>query len=91
MSTDIYVDNLPLDTTVLEIRDLFCSYGSVESVHLIKDQETGRLRGFGFVEMISGANEAISALNDIELGGNRLKVRRPVKWRQECAPGALGL
>ena len=36
MSTDIYVDNLPLDTTVLEIRDLFCSYGSVESVHLIK-------------------------------------------------------
>ncbi|ETW95709.1 RNA recognition motif domain-containing protein [Candidatus Entotheonella palauensis] len=88
MSTDIYVDNLPLDATALEIRDLFCPYGRVESVHLIKDQETGRLRGFGFVGMISGANEAIAALNDSDLGGNRLKVRYPVKWQQERAPRA---
>ena len=88
MSTDIYVDNLPLDATAVEIRDLFGPYGTVESVHLIKDQETGRLRGFGFVGMISGANEAIAALNDRELGGSRLKVRYPVKWRQERVPRA---
>lgn len=83
MSTDIYVDNLPVDATALEIRDLFCPYGMVETIHLIKDRETGRLRGFGFVEMRSGANEAIAALNDSELGGSRLTVRYPAKWRQE--------
>jgi len=88
MSTDIYVDNLPLDATAVEIRDLFRLYGSVESVHLIKDQETGRLCGFGFVGMISGANEAIAALNDSEFGGSYLKVRYPVKWQQERAPRA---
>ena len=82
MSTDIYIDNLPTDATVVEIRNLFCHYGSVESVHLIKDQETGRLHGFGFVEMISGANEAIAALNNREIGGSRLIVRYPVKWQQ---------
>ena len=86
MSIDIYVDNLPLDATAVEIRDLFRLYGRVESVHLIKNQETGRLRGFGFVGMISGANEAIAALNDSELGGSRLKVRYPVKWQQKRAP-----
>lgn len=83
MSTDLYVDNLPLDATAIEIRELFCPYGTVESVHLIKDQETGRLRGFGFVCMISGANEAISALNNSDLGGSCLKVRYPAKWQQE--------
>ena len=88
MSTDIYVDNLPLDATAVEIRDLFRLCGRVESVHLIKDQETGRLRGFGFVGMISGANEAIAALNDRELGGRRLKVRYPVTWQQKRAPRA---
>lgn len=83
MSTHIYVDNLPFDTTAVEIRDLFCPYGAVENVHLIKDWETGRLRGFGFVAMTSGANEAIAALNDSEFGGSRLKVKYPAKWRQE--------
>jgi len=86
MLTDIYIDNLPHDTTAVEIRDLFRPYGRVESVHLITDQETGRLRGFGFVEMINGANEAIAALNDSELGGSRLTVRYPVKWQQKRTP-----
>jgi RNA recognition motif-containing protein len=88
MSTDIYIDNLPLDTTAVEIRALFYPYGVVKNVHLIKDQETGRLRGFGFVEMTSGANEAIAALNDSELGGCCLKVRYPAKWRQQRPPRA---
>ena len=82
MSTHIYVDNLPFDATAVEIRDLFCPYGVVENVHLIKDRETGRLRGFGFVAMTSGSNEAIAALNDSVFGGKRLKVKYPAKWRQ---------
>ena len=86
MSTDIYVSNLPIDTTAEELRDLFGPYGTVEHVHLIKDRETGRLRGFGFVEMTSGAHEAIAALNDSELGGSRLTVKYPATWRQERPP-----
>jgi len=60
----------------------------VESVNLIKDRETGRLRGFGFVEMTSGATEAIAALDDKTLDGRNLRVnlakpredRRPSRW-----------
>ena len=54
MSTNIYVGNLPFSTNAEEIRDLFSTYGTVESVNLITDRETGRLRGFGFVEMSNG-------------------------------------
>jgi RNA recognition motif-containing protein len=77
MSTDIYVDHLPVDVTAEEIREIFCAYGIVEHVSLIKNQETGRLCGFGFVEMQSGANEAIAALHNSELGGNCLNVQIP--------------
>lgn len=86
MSTDIYVDNLPSNVTVVAIRNLFCSYGPVESVHLIQDQETGRLHGFGFVAMMSGVNEGIGALNDQEFGGSHLIVRYPVRWQQQYPP-----
>lgn len=74
MSTNIYVGNFPFSTTADEIRDLFSPYGTVESVNLITDRETGRLRGFGFVEMASGGDEAITALDQTELGGRRLTV-----------------
>jgi RNA recognition motif-containing protein len=85
MSTNIYVGNLPFSTTVEEVRDLFDNYGTVESVNLITDRETGRLRGFGFVEMSSGADEAIEALNQSELGGRRLTVN-PAKPREDRPP-----
>ena len=85
MSTNIYVGNLPFSATAEEIRNLFSAYGTVESVNLITDRETGRLRGFGFVEMASGASEAISALNQTELGGRRLTVN-PAKPREERPP-----
>ena len=68
-----------------EVRDLFDNYGTVESVNLITDRETGRLRGFGFVEMSSGADEAIEALNQSELGGRRLTVN-PAKPREDRPP-----
>jgi RNA recognition motif-containing protein len=77
MSTDIYVDHLPVDVTAEEIREIFCAYGIVEHVSLIKNRDTGCLYGFGFVAMQSGANEAIAALHDRELGGRRLNVQIP--------------
>lgn len=88
MSTTIYVGNLPFNVTAEEIQKLFSTYGAVENVNLITDRETGRPRGFGFVEMASGATEAIAALNDKNLNGRNLRVnlakpreeRRPSRW-----------
>ncbi|MGD8377563.1 MAG: RNA-binding protein [Acidobacteriota bacterium] len=74
MSKKIYVGNLPFSATEDEIRQLFGQYGNVTSVSLITDRDTGSPRGFGFVEMDNGANEAISALNNHEMGGRNLKV-----------------
>ena len=74
MSTNIYVGNLPFSATEDDVRKLFSTYGTVESVHLITDRETGRPRGFGFVEMSSGGQEAIAALDQSELGGRNLKI-----------------
>ncbi len=85
MSTNIYVGNLPFSATAEEIRDLFSAYGTVESVKLITDRETGRLRGFGFVEMESGAEEAIAALDQKDLGGRRITVN-PARPREERRP-----
>ncbi len=85
MSTNIYVGNLPFNTSAEEIRGLFSAYGTVESVNLITDRETGRLRGFGFVEMASGATEAIAALDQTDLSGRRLTVN-PAKPRAERQP-----
>ena len=85
MSTNIYVGNLPFSATEDQIRELFSAYGTVEKVSLIIDHETGRLRGFGFVEMSSGANEAIAGLDQRDLGGRTLKVNlaRPRDERSE--------
>jgi RNA recognition motif-containing protein len=69
----IYVGNLPYNATEDDIRQLFASYGDIQSVNLISDRETGRPRGFGFVEM-EGADEAISALDQTEYGGRMLTV-----------------
>ena len=74
MATKIYVGNLPFSATQDEVTDLFAEYGSVNSVNLITDRETGRPRGFGFVEMEDGGQEAISNLNQYELGGRTLVV-----------------
>ncbi len=74
MSKKIYVGNLPYSATEDEIRQLFASYGQVDSVSLVTDRETGRPRGFGFVEMSSGAAEAIQALDQSTMGGRTLNV-----------------
>jgi len=74
MSKKIYVGNLPFSATEDEVRELFAEHGAVDSVSLITDRETGRPRGFGFVEMSSGADEAIEALNGKDLGGRSLNI-----------------
>jgi RNA recognition motif-containing protein len=75
MVKNIYVGNLPFSATEEEVRGLFAQYGDVEAVKLISDRETGRPRGFGFVEMDGdGAESAIEALNGFEMGGRSLRV-----------------
>ena len=70
----IYVGNLPFTATEDEIRELFGTYGEVGSVVLINDRETGRPRGFGFVEMGEGGDQAIEALHQTDFGGRTLNV-----------------
>ena len=71
----IYVGNLPFSADEAAVRALFSQHGSVDSVSLINDRETGRPRGFGFVEMPSAdAARAIQALNGQDMGGRPLRV-----------------
>ncbi len=74
MPKKIYVGNLPFSASQDEVRDLFSPYGEVLSVNLITDRETGRPRGFGFVEMEDGADDAINALHQSDMGGRSLNV-----------------
>ena len=74
MSKNLYVGNLSFDTTDESLRTLFAQHGDVESSKVITDRETGRSRGFGFVEMASGGDEAIRALDGKEYEGRNLKV-----------------
>ncbi|MBU2924877.1 RNA-binding protein [Colwellia sp. 1_MG-2023] len=72
----LYVGNLPYRANETAVRELFSTYGHVESVRLMKDKHTGKRRGFGFVEMsASDLEKAITALNDAEFEQRTLKVR----------------
>ncbi|MFP4527832.1 MAG: RNA recognition motif domain-containing protein [Candidatus Kapaibacterium sp.] len=83
----IYVGNLLFQTTEDEVQDLFSQYGTVNSVKLISDRQTGRPRGFGFVEMDDeDAQEAIEKLNGAEFGGRTLKVNEARERTQSAAP-----
>jgi RNA recognition motif-containing protein len=71
----LYVGNLPFSATDAEINQLFSEHGTVHSVALINDRETGRPRGFGFVEMDDdAAMTAVEKLNGFEMGGRALRV-----------------
>ena len=76
MGTKLYVGNLSFRTTSDELKDLFSQAGEVESASVIEDRETGRSRGFGFVEMATaeGGAAAITQFNGYELGGRALTV-----------------
>ncbi len=74
MSKNIFVGNLPFSTTSDELREMFAEYGNVTRAQVATDRDTGRSRGFGFVEMAEGFDEAINALNGAELNGRALTV-----------------
>ena len=84
----IYVGNLPWSTNDTELRDFFSAYGEVHSARVITDRDTGRSRGFGFVEMEDAdAQRAISEANGASFGGRNLRVNeaqprapRPPRW-----------
>ncbi|MBA3335153.1 MAG: RNA-binding protein [Acidobacteria bacterium] len=76
MSMKLYVGNLSFNTTTQDLQDMFGEIGTVESTNIIEDRETGRSRGFGFVEMSSNeeGQNAISTLNGKEIDGRALTV-----------------
>jgi RNA recognition motif-containing protein len=85
MNRKLFVGNLSFNTEEHTLQDLFAQAGSVESVRVMRDQSTGRSRGFGFVEMASedDARTAIEKFNETELDGRRLAVN-------EARPPASG-
>ncbi len=82
---NIYVGNLNFKTTEEEVKQLFEQYGSVTTVKLITDRDTGRPRGFGFVEMEDdeAAEKAVESLNGLEFSGRNLKVNVAKEKREQ--------
>ena len=89
MAKKLYVGNLPFSATEDEIRNLFAKHGNVVSVNLITDRETGRPRGFGFVEMDEIGN-AIQHLDGHEMGGRALRVNEAQDKRDSRGGGGGG-
>lgn len=87
MSKKLYVGNLSFDATEDQVREMFAEHGTVESVAMITDRDTGRFRGFCFVEMeTSAANAAIKALDGKDVDGRDLRVNE-AKPREERSGG----
>jgi cold-inducible RNA-binding protein len=94
MNRKLYVGNLSFQTTDTELQELFESAGAVSTVSLMRDRETGRARGFAFVEMASDADaqNAINVLNQASFGGRTLTVNeaRPQEPRNDNGGGYSG-
>ncbi len=92
MAKKLYVGNIPFTTTEDELRSIFGQHGSVGSVSVITDRETGRPRGFAFVEMedAGAADAAIQALDGSELGGRSLRVNEAHDRRGGGGGGGSG-
>jgi len=91
MSRKLYVGNLPYEVGETELQELFGRAGSVESVNVMRDQATGRARGFAFVEMSTDeeAQQAITALNGTQVGGRNLTVNE-ARPKPERSGGGFG-
>jgi RNA recognition motif-containing protein len=87
MSTNLYVGNIPYNLQETALQEIFAPYGNVVSAKIISDRETGRSKGFGFVEMETAdqAQSAIDALNETEIGGRNIRVNlaRPKTDRRD--------
>jgi len=91
MAKKIYVGNLSFQTTETELSDMFAEIGQVESVQIITDRDTGRSKGFGFVQMVDddAAEKAIEQLNGKGVGGRNLTVNE-AKPQQKRDFGSRG-
>ncbi len=89
MSKKLYVGNISFQTTNDDLVTAFSQYGTVTSAEVITDRDTGRSRGFAFVEMSDGADEAIQAMNGAQLGGRTLTVNE-AKPREDRGPRGGG-
>src|SRR3954465_10295290 len=89
MSKKLYVGNISFQTTSEDLTQAFGQYGSVTSAQIVADRETGRSRGFAFVEMADGGDEAVAAMNGAMLGGRTLTVNeaRPREERPRSGGG----
>jgi cold-inducible RNA-binding protein len=94
MAKKIYVGNLSFQTTEAELTDMFSELGPVESVQIITDRDTGRSKGFGFVQMSddAAADKAIERFNGKEFNGRALTVNeaRPIERRDSGSRGFTG-
>ncbi len=92
MSAKLYVGNLSFDTTAQDLEQIFGEIGTVESANLIEDRETGRSRGFAFVEMSSEEEmqNAIAQLNGKEVDGRELKVNEAKPQEKRAGGGGGG-
>ncbi len=92
MSKKLYVGNLPFSSTEADLEDLFGRHGTVESVNVITDRETGRPRGFAFVEMeeASAADDAMRALDGSDLAGRTIRVNEAQERRGGGGGGGGG-
>lgn len=91
MSTKLYVGNLAYSTTSDALKTMFAEFGDVESAQVITDRDTGRSKGFGFVELANAqaAQAAISALNGKDVGGRQLTVNE-ARPREDRGGGGGG-
>lgn len=92
MSKNLYVGNLPYTTTADDLREAFSAHGTVTRAQVVSDRETGRSRGFGFVEMSEGGDAAIANMNGKEFQGRTLTVNeaRPREDRPRSGGAGYG-
>ena len=89
MSKKLYVGNISFQTTSEDLVEAFSQFGTVTSAQVVTDRETGRSRGFAFVEMADGADAAIQAMNGADFGGRTLTVNE-AKPREDRPRGGGG-
>ena len=90
MSKKLYVGNISFQTTNEDLMQAFGQYGTVTSAQVVTDRETGRSRGFAFVEMADGGDEAVNAMNGAQLGGRTLTVNEARPREERPRSGGYG-